>query len=90
MENKQLSIEQLECKFAPDFLKLPISKTGKNSEIKNIRTDTIPDLYIRIQVRYDQSIHIQTFIQYMLCIFRQMAQQQKRSLISEMGTEIFA
>ena len=53
-----------------------------------MRTDAIPKLKIRIQVGNHQSVQIQPFIQYVLSIFLQVAEQQERSLVRKMPADV--
>ena len=52
-------------------------------------TNAIPYFQIRFQVRNHQCIQIQTFIQYILGIFHQMAEQEERSFIGKVSADIF-
>ena len=53
-------------------------------------TNAIPYFQIRFQVRNHQCIQIQTFIQYILGIFHQMAEQQERRFIGKVSADVFA
>ena len=55
-----------------------------------MRTNAIAHFKIRIQVRNNQRIQIQTLIQHVLGILFQMTKQQKRSFIRKMSADIFA
>ena len=85
-----LSVKQLEGEFAAYFLILPVGKAGKQTKVKDMRTNAIPHFQIRFQVRYYQCIQIQTFVQYILGIFHQMAEQKERCFVCKVSTDIFA
>ncbi len=53
-------------------------------------TNAISYFQIRFQVRNHQCIQIQTFIQYILGIFHQMAEQQERRFIGKVSADVFA
>ena len=83
-------LKQLEGEFAAYFLILPVGKAGKQTKVKDMRTNAIPHFQIRFQVRYYQCIQIQTFVQYILGIFHQMAEQKERCFVCKVSTDIFA